>query len=124
MTRVPVLLLNIVLSLASILMVAAIYAHDLPPVAAQIRSAQQIPNPNGEPPEFAAGKYCTPQGNIVNGQQTAENPCSCHRVTYSKDCEGEAHSRECRQWCHEEKHCACPVMCEMPSPGDDVDCPM
>ena len=120
MTRVPVLLLNVVLGLAVILMVTAAKAtHDLPPVV-----AQQIPNPNGEPPEFAAGKYCTPQGNIVNGRQTGENPCSCHRVTYSKDCEGQAHDRNCYQWCHEEKHCACPVACEMPPPGDDVDCPM
>jgi hypothetical protein len=74
--------------------------------------AQQ--DPNGFPPEYEPGKFCTPAGNIVNGVQTSENPCSCHRVVYEHDCEGPAHDNNCKQACHEEKHCACPVACAMP----------
>ena len=122
MTRVPVLLLNVVLVMALTLVAAAVVGrpHDLPPIHTPTVSVLLTQ----EPPEYAPGKYCTPSGNIVNGRQTADNPCSCHRVTYSKDCEGQAHDAHCLQWCHEEKHCACPVACEMPPPGDDVDCPM
>jgi hypothetical protein len=65
-----------------------------------------------EPPEYPDGTFCSPQGDQVNGTQTPDHPCSCHRVVHDELCEGEpSHEAMCKQWCHE-KHCHCPVTCD------------
>ncbi len=82
---------------------------------------QNHPNPDGEPPAYPDGQYCTPRGDEYRGQIVNGHQCACKRMTADPLCEGEAsHDRDCLQWCHEDKgsHCHCPVQCAMPDDPD------
>ena len=74
-----------------------------------------------EPPEYPAGTFCTPRGDMVGHLQTADHPCHCARMHVSEDtgepvhgaaCETApaTHDPQCQQWCHED-HCGCEVSC-------------
>ena len=66
-----------------------------------------------EPPEYPEGAFCTPQGDYVNGKQTYDHACACHRVDHDPNCDGTPIEHSvCLQFCHP-RHCRCPVHCEI-----------
>lgn len=67
-----------------------------------------------EPAPYPDGAYCTPKGDLVNGLQTPDHPCACHRIDRDPTCEGRPiEDAICKQYCTP-SHCGCEIHCEAP----------
>ena len=90
------------------------------PVLRVAAPAQITTNPD-EPPEYADGIYCTPQGDRFRNLQTADHPCACKNMVRpgsDGECDVKMNNdAACKQWCHEQ-HCACPQTCVNVPPSD------
>ena len=82
--------------------------------AFMVVSAQEL---GVEPPEYPAGQYCTPAGDMFEGLVVnPDHPCHCVKMcAMSTDEEGHqtpyvAEDKTCNQWCHK-SHCGCPIPC-------------